>query len=278
MKIKDRLYLGSATTLVMALIFFSVVLITAGKVNNATLKEDLLRKAEIDLSQLETVAYEYVVYHEERMEQQWNVKYSSMAEDLEAIAAMATDGEVELARSISAEYAALTALFSQLVKNHKKRDVLILKGAQQSKIDTTLSLEKRLTAQLLMKSQSTTANISKLGKTVHDQSLKAQQTANILTLILMGALASTVILLSHIFVRSLTRSMDKLTAGVKIIGKGNLDHRVVVETRDEIDDFASAFNQMTKNRKQADESLRASENKYKTLLETWAHYIIERRM
>ncbi|HUE31113.1 MAG TPA: CHASE3 domain-containing protein [Verrucomicrobiae bacterium] len=45
--------------------------------------------------------------------------------------------------------------------------------------------------------------------------------------------------------RGITRSVNELKAGATRIGDGALDHRITVETRDEIGDLAAAFNRMT---------------------------------
>jgi signal transduction histidine kinase len=57
----------------------------------------------------------------------------------------------------------------------------------------------------------------------------------------------SVVLLSFlgpVFARRLVRPIEQLRQGAKLIGFGNLDHRVRIETGDEIQELASEFNEM----------------------------------
>ena len=88
-----------------------------------------------------------------------------------------------------------------------------------------------------------------------------------------------------IFVSKIIRvPILKLRKGAEIIGNGNLDYKIDMKTGDEIGYLSQAFNHMTENlkstttsinklnkeikeRKEAEETLRMNENKYRTLLE-----------
>ncbi|UFT98139.1 methyl-accepting chemotaxis protein [Radiobacillus kanasensis] len=47
-----------------------------------------------------------------------------------------------------------------------------------------------------------------------------------------------------VLIRSITKSVNQLKVGAQIIGEGDLSHRVQVDTKDEMADIASTFNQM----------------------------------
>jgi len=51
--------------------------------------------------------------------------------------------------------------------------------------------------------------------------------------------------LSFVLARSISKPLDQLTRGVEIIGKGNLDYKINIKSKDEIGELASSFNQMT---------------------------------
>lgn len=50
--------------------------------------------------------------------------------------------------------------------------------------------------------------------------------------------------------RLISKPLEKLTRGAEIIGKGNLDHKIAINRRDEIGDLSTAFNEMTENLKE----------------------------
>ncbi len=66
-----------------------------------------------------------------------------------------------------------------------------------------------------------------------------------LTVILMIVLATAITTSSLIIARSISKPLDELTKGTRIISRGDLEHRVKVKSKDELGEFAVAFNQMT---------------------------------
>jgi len=67
--------------------------------------------------------------------------------------------------------------------------------------------------------------------------------------IVIGAIAVFLIVLltgfvSFYFSRRITRPLEQLRAGASVIGEGNLSHRIKIQTGDEIESLADAFNKM----------------------------------
>ncbi|MFC1925408.1 SpoIIE family protein phosphatase [Chloroflexota bacterium] len=74
------------------------------------------------------------------------------------------------------------------------------------------------------------------------------RTRNIFIFIFIG-LALAVIVLASWLARTISRPVLALSAGVKMIGAGQLDHQVHVRTGDEIEELAESFNKMTSDLK-----------------------------
>ena len=241
MNIKNKLYMSAITSVVLIVIIFSLVLVTSNRIAEKSKQLELADEVHRAVSELDIVTYEYLLHHEERMEEQWNLRYGSMAEILEE--------EEEAMKSICADYIVLGDLFSQVTANYKERQNLIQGGAAQEKIDANILLEERLVSHLLIKSQSLITDASKLAKTASAELMDAQELFSTLILILMIILAVIVTVTAIVVARSISKPLDNLMKGAEIVGKGNLEHKIVSETKDEVGELALAFNNMAANLK-----------------------------
>ncbi len=111
------------------------------------------------------------------------------------------------------------------------------------------------------------------------------QTSGVRLLFITAALITVLAATAASFVaRSIVKPIRALHKGTEIIGQGNLDYRVGTKAKDEIGQLSRAFDQMTEDlgrsttsidnlnkeiaeRKQAEERLRESEDRYRTLFE-----------
>ena len=243
MKIKNRLYISAGISIILVVILFSLVLVTSGRIAEGSKKHELLDNVRGSVSELDIITYDYLLNREKRMEQQWNLKYNSLGGILDEAA-----GEQELI-PIRADYATLGDLFSQITTNYKARQKSIQEGASQERIGTAIRLEERLVAQLLIKSHAVITDATRLAEKAQAEVMEAQRLAINLTLILMIILAFTVTTSSLLVARSISKPLDELTKGVGIIGKGDLEHKVEIKTKDELGELAASFNKMTQSLK-----------------------------
>lgn len=71
-------------------------------------------------------------------------------------------------------------------------------------------------------------------------------------LMINAVFVAIIILAAFYFARLISGPIKKLTAGARIVGRGNLEHRIFVKSNDEIGELASAFNEMIAKRRQAE--------------------------
>ncbi len=237
MKIKNRFYINAGILIVPAIILSSVILVMSDRIEEKNKDQEIANEIHIAISQLDIITYEYLLYHGKRMRVQWISKYNSINEILEK--------EIGIKKLIRPGFVALSDSFSQVTANYKEKQKLIQEGAAQAKIDAVLSLEKRLVAQLLIKSSSIISDATRFAEEAHTEATKAQKLTNTLTSILVIILVVSVITTSLIFAKSILKPLGELTKGAGIIGKGGLEHKVEVKTKDEIGELANAFNRMT---------------------------------
>ncbi len=237
MKIKNRFYINAGILIVPAIILSSVILVMSDRIEEKNKDQEIANEIHLAISQLDMITYEYLLHHEKRMREQWISKYNSINEILEK--------EIEVKKLIRPGFVALSDSLSQVTASYKEKQKLIQEGAAQAKIDAVLSLEKRLVAQLLIKSSSIISDATRFAEEAHTEATKAQKLTNTLTSILVIILVVSVITTSLIFAKSILKPLGELTKGAGIIGKGGLEHKVEVKTKDEIGELANAFNRMT---------------------------------
>jgi len=101
---------------------------------------------------------------------------------------------------------------------------------------------------------------------VDKKPLKQKLDALLLNSILMGAAFLLIGCgLTYLVVRSVTKPLNKLTEGVKALGRGAHIENIPVYTEDEIGKLASAFNDMSQSLKMREEALRDSEQRLRSL-------------
>jgi len=78
-----------------------------------------------------------------------------------------------------------------------------------------------------------------------------RQINEMLTAIILTSAGIVVVVagIAYLLARRITRPIIALNKGVQVIGQGDLDHRLVVTTGDEVQDLAAAFNKMTEDLK-----------------------------
>jgi len=81
--------------------------------------------------------------------------------------------------------------------------------------------------------------------------------------LILGTVFLVSLLLNLLMSEAIIKSIRRLLKGAREFGRGNLEYRVEVKSRDEIQELASAFNSMAAKRKSAEDQLRSSSEKLK---------------
>ena len=122
MKIKNRLRMSAGISIALVVILISLVLVTSGRIAEASKEHELLDDVRVGVLELDIVTYDYLLHREERMEQQWHLKYNSMADIINEAA------EEEMPKLLSADFTAIGDLFSQVTANNEEIQGLIQGG------------------------------------------------------------------------------------------------------------------------------------------------------
>jgi PAS domain S-box-containing protein len=246
MKIKTKLYLNLTVFFFLVAILTLVIFFTSRLMAQENRKLESVHQLQISLFELNVLSHEYLLYREDRMEAQWNARYNSAVTLLRRIAPTDRGEQVEWIKGIHKE---LGERFTSLIENHRKLQNLTAVGADPSLIEAARSLEKRLMSRLLVTSQTMMAACSKLSEEAQEgvrYHLKMTGTA-ILTV--FGILALSVLAASITTTQTISRSLKKLSWGVKMIGQGEFDHQIAISSNDELGQLSTAFNKMTQRLK-----------------------------
>lgn len=83
---------------------------------------------------------------------------------------------------------------------------------------------------------------------------EALESLNVLLNIAIGVVVITPLaawFIGRIIAKTITKQINLLSQGVELVGKGDLSHKIIIESKDEIGNVAWAFNKMTGDLKQA---------------------------
>ena len=265
MNIKNKLYLLVALSLALALMIFITVTITYQKVSD---KRDIYSSSRIIFTQttlLNNITYEYLLHHEQRMQQQWTQTYQSIESILNnKIKNNGNINDNKHIKLIRDNHNTIGKIFNDLVSNHKKRMALLKTNSPTNKVNLSHKLDELLTSRLLIASQAIITNSTKLAQSSYLQSRQAQNFSELIILILSALFVIFVAFSSFTVARSITRQLQILSTGITEIGKGNLNYKLPVTTSNEMGKLARSINSMGDkliiSREAAEESIQAKSN------------------
>ena len=260
MKIRNRLYLIFTLFLVIFVLIGLTIFYAKNTINIATEQAGIANSIGNNLNDLNMVTYEYFLYHEERMEQQWHLAYTSISKLLkETNEKTYTPEESAILQSISRDIKSIRVLFLKLKAIHDKRHMLNSGNEPVDKIPSLMPLDALLASELLVKSHHATLGSLSLYAMAQKEMLETQRKTDSVIMAAM-IIFMVVLLISGAFtIRSIATPISKLVEGTHLIGKGNFDYKIKVKSRDEIGELAASFNTMAQNLLAREQALRESE-------------------
>ncbi len=248
MKIKTSLFLLSAVFIMLIAIIGSMLFFVFSQINKELADSQSVNQIVREVFELNIITDEYLAHHEERMEQQWQLQYSSLSKPLEDLREKELLPEERLIlETITTEHKELSSLFLQLQDNFANRQKLTRENRPQSEIDINLDLEERLATQSAMTSQKIKTEAFELSIITEQKIIQVQRRAGLIVLFSIIGFAILSSFISFITIRAITNPIDKLMEAIEIISKGNLRHKADIKTKNEIGQLSRAFDQMTGN-------------------------------
>jgi PAS domain S-box-containing protein len=276
MRIKKRLQINFALSLLMVFAIFLLLSISLYRLNKANNLEKIAD--EIKSGAFERLAFrtDYIRNNADRAKEQWYAKQAQVGRFLES--AMENFRSAEERKSVAGlieVHGAIGRIFSAIVAN-RERSSLNPDSAALSR-----EAEERLLNQLDMRVYEVailSRQLLKLSTEKRDSALRLAAGGVLLALLILVASAT---LNSWAMSRTITSRMLRLRDSATVIGEGNLDHRIDVTGDDEFAEISEAFNTMTaklrgsygemekeiEERKQVEEELRIALGRLQTFFD-----------
>lgn len=239
MSIAARLRLAAVVPAVMAIAF--VVTLILSFVVLDPLRDDQATAIYLrtDLSDLDQIARSYLVRHDESSRQQYAIKDVQIMPRLSALESRSgvQKESVEYARE---DVARMRILFDRMVENSDA-------AAHGEREEAVSVAEQRLATQFFIHSRDANRAAADMAVGIADEIIAAQRRVYILvTIFTVGA---ALLLTAGILglVRSINNSLAMLMRGTEIVGRGQLDHRIALNTSDELGDLSDSFDRMAES-------------------------------
>lgn len=239
----------------------------------------LIEEIEHDVSGLNNVLHEYLLYHSERALAQCQTKYQRLAGRLQETEFSHPD-ENNFFKIIRHNHEQLGPVLAELATDYGIWQELAAPGKA-----ILQARENRLAGQILVKSQ------SMVGAAYRLHTMKEEKQDILLNrygrrlLVMLAVLVLVNVMVALWIYGTVVPPVARLEKGIGVLATGALDHRVDVETEDEIGRLAQAFNRMAGNlekvtasrddlekeiryREIAEENLRASQKMLQVVLDT----------
>lgn len=256
MKIRTNLFLLSGTFIILIIIVGLIMFYSFGEMKREIQESETINKVIKNIFELNIISYEYLIHYEQRMREQWLLKYGSLGKLLDEVKKEELPPEhLSTIESMTADYELLDDLFLQLLANFIKRKRLIEENKPQAEIDISLTLEERLIAEVLMRAHKMSIKAFRLADTMGQMMAQTHRRNNLTIIFSMIGFAIFSFPVAFFAIRAITSPISELIKSTEIIGRGDLKHRITLKTTNEMGQLADSFNRMAADLKVSKDKL-----------------------
>ena len=252
MRIKNKIRMLAIFPIILALVVAGTLFIAASRIETAQGQRRAAQGMVQDVFELDILAHRYLYLSGlggERPKQQWLSRYTALAGQLEDMIVRSVEHQGILDQ-MRADHEQIGRNFGELVN--------VLEKLEKATGDDARFLEDQSqnhVRQLLSKSESFRSRVSTLAASSQAAARETQGTANLVVLILVVATVILLVVVSGPIARSITGPIARLHDAAEVIGAGNLDHPIAMDTEDEIGELSRAFDRMTRDLRELNETL-----------------------
>lgn len=238
MKIKTKLQLSAILSISITLVISLVLFWASREVGESIQRSTTIYQIVKNVSELNLKLNEFLLYHKEQTEAQWQQKHESLSKLLAELSVKSPD-EQEILEEVRKNHKQAMLLFQKLIAGNREQ------RRDKNEIIGFLDLEEKVVDQLSRESQTMVRHSTRLLELSHSKVIQAQRIASTLvvvfTAIVTIVLAIILIMIGKVVVGPITKLKD----ATRVIASGHLNHKVDITSNDEIGQLAFAFNEMT---------------------------------
>ncbi|MBW2595686.1 MAG: HAMP domain-containing protein [Deltaproteobacteria bacterium] len=251
MKIKTRLQIAVILTLIISVTVGLFIFSAYREMNEWGQKEITTGRVSQNMAELKIITHEYLLHPGERSLMQWKASHDSLAKLLAEKANVFEDsGEKDTLKKTLKSLERFSNIFAELVAISGEEH-----GYGEHRKNGISRLEVKLTGDLLVESQIMVSRVFRMNQVIQANLVSVQRKTGLLIVILFIVFAGLVSSIALWISRSIGAPITRLEEGIRIVGAGNLDHRVGTDAKDEIGHLSRAFDNMTQNLKKSTASI-----------------------
>jgi PAS domain S-box-containing protein len=274
MKIRTQFILTMLLFGVILVVISASAILTNTQIEKTNQQEEIASNIAQSAVELSYLANEYMIYGESQQINRWQAKFASFLADMSKLQTDTLDQQM-LVRNIQVNAQRLKDVFDSVVS--------VIGSSPQTQGGITDWATLRVSwSRMAVQSQGLASDASRLSQLLTDHANQLQRTNTIVVIGLVGVFLAYFLVNYLMTQRRALKGLAKLQAGAAVIGSGNLDYKIEEKGNDEINDLSRTFNRMTSDlksvtasktelekeieeRKLAQEALKKSEEKYRTL-------------
>ncbi len=249
MSIRTKLRLSALVTIGLASLVALTLFIASRNMEEAARNDRFASSVIKDVSDLTSLSYAYLTLKDARPRVQWELKHAALGKVLSEHVAGSREQEILLGR-LRSTHEQLKRLFDVLSQRDEKTPAAT--GSASTPYD---ELNEGITAQLLARAEMMANDASLFNRESERRMDDARRGALILILGSASLLIISAAVTSSLLARSIGGSISALQEGTQRIASGDLDYRVNVASKDEMNTLAGAFNDMAAKLKSSHEML-----------------------
>jgi PAS domain S-box-containing protein len=237
MRITTKLKWAAWVPVIVALMVCAALFFSYQLLENTQQKRAISRQVSDGMHDLSSLAYTYMLFHEERPRQQFIQKYNAVMTLIKGVR-LGDAAQQQYLESMARSMESMNNEFTNLVAEFEAtvgidRNTLFAQA------------EDRLAGQILIRSHEAQAHASRLRNLIDEEIATTQARINIFILLLIGLTTFPITYGLKRMMTSIGTSLTTLRQGTEVVAAGNLNHRIDLFSDDEIGELARAFDAMT---------------------------------